>query len=123
LIAKLTWERFLANKKCIFFIDNEAARIGLIRGYSPVLPSLKLILESAMWDYRFDCKSWYFSPLPPLLSWLLEMTVVEMRVVYIYTYVYISINRAYANDRGAHRVSTRWTWADESEGKPSGPFW
>ena len=42
----------------IFFIDNEAARLGLVKSYSPVLPSLELIMKSAMWDYENDCKAW-----------------------------------------------------------------
>ena len=76
-IAKLTWASLLSGKKSIFFIDNEAARIGLIRGYSPVLPSLRLILESAMWDYANDCKSW--SAPPPWSVSRVEVSVVPTR--------------------------------------------
>ena len=45
-------------------IDNEAARLGLVKSYSPVLPSLKMIMASAVWDYEHDCKSWYRSSSP-----------------------------------------------------------
>ena len=58
LMAKMTWARILRGRKVIFFIDNEAARLGLVKSYSPVLPSLELIMKSAMWDYENDCKAW-----------------------------------------------------------------
>ena len=45
LLARLTWGHRLRGRRVIYFIDNEAARIGLVRAYSPVLPSLNLILS------------------------------------------------------------------------------
>ena len=68
LMAKLTWAKVLWGRKVIFFVDNEAARLGLVKSYSPVLPSLQLIMESAMWDFENDCKAWYSSPPHPLDS-------------------------------------------------------
>ena len=44
-IAKLTWKNYLKDRRAIFFIDNDAARIGLIKAYSPVLPSLEIIMS------------------------------------------------------------------------------
>jgi len=59
LIAKLTWAKELAGRRVIFFVDNESAKIALIRAYSPVLASLKLSLECSAWDIQNDCSSWY----------------------------------------------------------------
>jgi len=64
LIAKLTWRKYLEGRRVLAFIDNDAARIGLIRSYSPVLPSLKLVMQSALWDYQHSCSVWY--SVPPL---------------------------------------------------------
>ena len=58
VIAKLTWKNLLKDRKAIFFIDNEAARLGLVKSYSPVLPSLELIMQSAVLDYEGGCVSW-----------------------------------------------------------------
>eukprot|EP00973_Karenia_brevis_P002349 316089-Karenia_brevis.AAC.1 len=35
LVARLTWKHYLKGRRVIFFLDNEAARIGLVRSYSP----------------------------------------------------------------------------------------
>lgn len=59
LIAKLTWERFLRGRRTIYFVDNEAARLGLVKAYSPVLPSLALIMDCLAWDYKNEADSWY----------------------------------------------------------------
>ena len=59
LVARLTWSDRLRNRRVLFFIDNEAARIGLVRSYSPVLPSLQLIMSCLGWDSRNGCQGWY----------------------------------------------------------------
>ena len=59
LVAKLTWSKYLEGRRVIFFIDNESAKIALIRAYSPVLASLKLVMECSAWDYHNNCSSWY----------------------------------------------------------------
>lgn len=59
LKAKHTWQKELENRRVLFFVDNESAKIALIRAYSPVLSSLKLVMDSAAWDYRHQCGSWY----------------------------------------------------------------
>eukprot|EP00973_Karenia_brevis_P005302 725379-Karenia_brevis.AAC.1 len=45
LVARLTWAHDLEGQRAIFFIDNEAARLGLVKSYSPILASLKIIAE------------------------------------------------------------------------------
>ena len=59
LIARLTWGERLAGRRVIYFVDNESARIGLVRAYSPVLPSLSIILSCLHWDYAHNSQGWY----------------------------------------------------------------
>ena len=59
LIAKLTWADRVRGRRVIFFIDNEAARIGLVRSFSPSLPSLRLIGQSIDLDLILCASSWY----------------------------------------------------------------
>ena len=59
LLARLTWGHKLRGRRVIYFIDNEAARIGLVRAYSPVLPSLNLILSCLGWDYANNSQAWF----------------------------------------------------------------
>ena len=47
LVALKVWEKHLRDQHAVFYIDNDAARQGLIRGYSPSKASCKLI--SAAW--------------------------------------------------------------------------
>jgi len=59
LLAKLMWSDKFLNRSCIIFIDNNSARYGLIRGYSPVRESAALIHETWLVDARLGCASWY----------------------------------------------------------------
>eukprot|EP00973_Karenia_brevis_P032146 4433034-Karenia_brevis.AAC.1 len=59
LVARLTWAQHIRGKRVVFFIDNEAARIGAVRGYSPSLPSLKVICQMSAWDYVNGVRPWY----------------------------------------------------------------
>ena len=58
-VAKLTFADKLAGRRAIFFIDNESAKIALIRAYSPVVASLRLVMQCAAWDYENQCGAWY----------------------------------------------------------------
>ena len=59
LVARLTWSSILKGRKVIYFIDNEAARLGLIKAYSPVISSLRLIMKCIGWDYHNNSTPWY----------------------------------------------------------------
>ena len=59
LVAKLTWSEKLKDRRVLFFVDNESAKIALIRAYSLVVASLKMVMESAAWDHHNNCGSWY----------------------------------------------------------------
>ena len=55
----MTFPGLLRGRRVIVFIDNEAARIGLVRCYSPSLPSLRLIAQAVSLDLVLGCQCWY----------------------------------------------------------------
>ena len=59
LVARTTWSHVLRHAQVLAFLDNNAASSGLIRGYSPVVPSAEII--GAIWleDSKLACLSWY----------------------------------------------------------------
>jgi len=57
--ARWTWAAHLKGRRAIFFVDNEAARLGLVKAYSPVLQSLRLIQDCLAWDRINECIPWY----------------------------------------------------------------
>ena len=59
LVARLTWANDLSNERVIWFLDNESARLGLIKAYSPVLPSLEIICKALAWDYKHKSDGWH----------------------------------------------------------------
>ena len=59
LVARLTWAKYLAGRRVIYFLDNEAARIALVRSYSPVLPTLKIVMRCISWDFSQHSDPWY----------------------------------------------------------------
>jgi hypothetical protein len=59
LVARLTWQHLLKGRRCVFFLDNESARIALVRSYSPVLSSLNILMDVASWDYKYSVDPWY----------------------------------------------------------------
>jgi hypothetical protein len=59
LLAKTTWPERFRNRSNITFIDNNSARFGLIRGYSPVAVSASIIGESWLADMHLGSPSWF----------------------------------------------------------------
>ena len=59
LIARLTWARYLANRKVVYFVDNESARLAMVKSYSPVLPSLQIIVDTLGWDHKNNSIAWF----------------------------------------------------------------
>jgi hypothetical protein len=59
IVARLTWPKRLSNRRVIFFKDNESARLGLVKSYSPVLASLRIIIQCVEWDFTNCCTPWY----------------------------------------------------------------
>ena len=59
LVARVTWKNKLSGRRVLYFIDNDSARLGLIKAYSPVLPSLVIISECLCWDHLNNSSSWF----------------------------------------------------------------
>ena len=59
LVARLTWAERIKGKRVLYFVDNESARIGMIRAYSPILPSLKIIMQCVSLDFELNSAPWY----------------------------------------------------------------
>eukprot|EP00973_Karenia_brevis_P037259 5136849-Karenia_brevis.AAC.1 len=59
LVARLTLAEYLKEARVIYFLDNEAARLGAIKAYSPVWPSLKIISSLWQWDLENESVPWY----------------------------------------------------------------
>jgi hypothetical protein len=59
LVAKLTWRSLLAGRRAIYFLDNDSARLALVKAYSPVLPSIRIVMSCLDWDFRSNSDSWY----------------------------------------------------------------
>ena len=59
LIAISVWAARMSGRPLLIFIDNDAARFGLISGYSPILSSAAII--SAVWSAlaRLGCAAWF----------------------------------------------------------------
>ena len=59
LVARLTWQKILTGRRVIYFLDNESARISMVRAYSPVLCSLHIVMSCLKWDYDAESVGWY----------------------------------------------------------------
>ncbi len=59
LLAKLTWLPVLAGQQCFSFIDNDAARMSLIKGYSPSPASAGILANSRLAEARADTLTWF----------------------------------------------------------------
>jgi hypothetical protein len=59
LVARHTWRHKLIGRRVIYFIDNDSARMGMVKAYSPVLPSLDIICKCLSWDNENESVSWY----------------------------------------------------------------
>ena len=59
LVARLTWKSRIAGRRVYYFIDNESARLALVKSYSPCLPSLKILMSCLAWDQEFQSSPWY----------------------------------------------------------------
>ena len=59
LVARWTWEHYLRGKRVIYLIDNESARLSLVKCYSPILASLRLVLDCMEFDQSSSSQPWY----------------------------------------------------------------
>ena len=62
LAAKIRWKSLLTmsrHRRVIFFLDNDAARYGLIKGYSPTRTSAWLLSEAWRLDEGSGVTAWF----------------------------------------------------------------
>ena len=59
LMARHTWPEVLRGARLISFVDNNACRDCLIRGYSPVLRSAVLVGRTWLADAQLGCSPWF----------------------------------------------------------------
>ena len=59
LVAKTIWSELIKNEKVIHFVDNDSARLAMIKGYSPVFTSLRIITACSHRDAWNRTSSWY----------------------------------------------------------------
>ena len=50
---------WLAGRRAFYFVDNDSARLAMIKSYTPVLPSLDIVMQCLSWDSAHDSSSWY----------------------------------------------------------------
>ena len=58
-IAKLTWKALIKERQVLWFCDNEAARSAMVKSYSPLLDSMKIIRCCAFEDVEAQSTNWY----------------------------------------------------------------
>ena len=59
LLARFRYRDLLLNRPCIFFIDNEAARIALLKGASPSISLFRMTHAVSVLDAAKPCGVWY----------------------------------------------------------------
>ena len=59
VVARLAWAERLRGRRVLYFIDNDSARQALIKSYSPVLASLRIVLDCLKWDMDNQSNAWY----------------------------------------------------------------
>ena len=59
LLAKRVWRERLRGRAAVYFVGNNFARDAMIRGYSPVVSSARVIAEAWLEDALGGASSWY----------------------------------------------------------------
>ena len=59
LVAKETWKQVIENRSILWFLDNDSARMALVRNYSPVLDNFCLLQLNAELDVKIPTRNWY----------------------------------------------------------------
>lgn len=58
-MARSHWAKELKGQRLVHFIDNDSARDSLIKGYSPVIESGRLVGASWLLDAELQIYSWF----------------------------------------------------------------
>jgi len=59
LLARRIWAQQTRGRKLIFFLDNEAGREGLVKGFSPAKFSRQILQAIAAEELRAQAWPWY----------------------------------------------------------------
>jgi hypothetical protein len=59
LLSKQAWMNELLHARVLWFIDNEAAREGLVKSFSPAWASKQILLQIAVMDAKLPAMNWY----------------------------------------------------------------
>jgi hypothetical protein len=59
LLASRIWQPMLVQRKAIFWLDNDASREGLVRGFSPNVHNRKIISRVSELELSDPCFPWY----------------------------------------------------------------
>ena len=59
LTSKETWCSHIEGRSVLWFVDNEAARMALVRNFSPRLDNFFLLQLNARLDLRYQARHWY----------------------------------------------------------------
>lgn len=59
VIAKSTWRDSLRGRSILWFVDNESARMALIRNFSGTLDNFFLLQMNAAMDVQVQARNWY----------------------------------------------------------------
>ena len=59
LIAKATWKLHVQDRSVLWFLDNEAGRMALVRNFSPILDNFFLLQLNARLDNTIPARHWY----------------------------------------------------------------
>ena len=59
LVSKETRADVISQRSLLWFTDNEAARMALIRNYSPVIDNFLLLQVNSQLDLRVEARHWY----------------------------------------------------------------
>ena len=59
LTSKATWGDQLEGRSVLWFLDNEAARMSLVRIFSPILDNFFLLQLNARLDTQCQARNWY----------------------------------------------------------------
>ena len=59
MVMRFLYRDLLLNRPCIFFIDNEATRIALLKGASPSISLFRMTHAISVLDSAKPCGIWY----------------------------------------------------------------
>ena len=58
-VARRVWADWLRDRDVIYWIDNESAKQAMIKGYSPVIASCRILGAAAESEILLQTRAWY----------------------------------------------------------------